>query len=213
MGRMTATTIEVPADVDLAVTDPWPARASCLTRPGGVDHAQLTPDALAHAETHDGWYIAETVASGRKLRNWSNDLGVAQSTCYRCPVLDECTVTALVLVDVAGVAGALTEAERAQWRADRGLAAATMATTTVDADIAAGIPPTIAWEGWAADQAAGIARRAGGVLPDVVRAAIEQLDALGWSSTRIADAFPPGVRVTAKTVQHVLRSSRAEAAS
>lgn len=110
--------------LDLNVTQPdpsWLDRAACgNVQPGGLDPTLLTEDARTEARRRGGRYIVEHRA--RVVARWyRQDVAAAKRQCLACPVMRECRTSAVHVDDVPGIAGAWTEAQRAEHRARWGI--------------------------------------------------------------------------------------------
>lgn len=98
----------------------WETRALCRANLAGLDLTEITAQAAREANRHGGTYTYETRA-GEVVRDYEADLQIARQLCRACPVVAQCRSNALAVTDVAGVAGGMTEAERASWRRRNGV--------------------------------------------------------------------------------------------
>lgn len=153
----------------LAPIDPagWQDRAACR-------------DALTQVDLT--WEWDET---------YPEDLAGARALCRSCPVLQQCRAVALAVTDYAGMAGGMTEGERAAYRQRRGIVVQVVAVLEL-------LPGREFAPEWA-DLGAGLR------LPEEFIREVARMSADGLTKRDIADLLAgtvPGLQVTVATVKH-----------
>lgn len=176
---MTATITRRP----LAPVSPlaWQARAAC--RNAGPDLTEIDED------SHPA------------------ELAAARALCRGCEVVGECRAVALGVTDFAGVAGGMTELERAQVRESRGISVHPVSAADVYRTLALAdrcetgdLAPT-----WVKGEHRGFMQGTTRRLPDEFVEEVGRLTVEGCRACDIADILAgslPGVEVTAKTVAY-----------
>lgn len=164
---MTTTTLRRP----LAPVVPlaWQTRAAC--RDSGPDLTEIDEDSPAA------------------------ELAAARALCRGCDVIGECRAVALGVTDFAGVAGGLTEAERAHVRAARGITVQPVGAADVLRSLALADLASEPCSSAVTDQR----------LPEEFIEEVARLTVEGCLARDIADILAdslPGVPITVKTVAY-----------